>query len=146
MRDLAFERAVRFAAELVRIPSLPGRAGAAARRIVDEPFDEACTDRAGNVVARVAGTRGAPAVMLSSGDGGRMERLLQVPAVQRSAEDEPPFVEHAGHEPVNPRRFGGRPTGGLIHNECPQCLPRGTWCPAAAVAAGTSEPACAINE
>ncbi|HYH80644.1 MAG TPA: M20/M25/M40 family metallo-hydrolase [Longimicrobium sp.] len=70
MRDLSFERAVRFAAELVRIPSLPGDEGAVARRIVDElrglEFDEACTDRAGNVVARVAGTGGAPAVMLSS--------------------------------------------------------------------------------
>jgi len=69
-RDLSFERAIRFAAELVRIPSLPGEEEAVALRIVDElgalGFDEARTDRAGNVVGRIAGTEGAPAVMLSS--------------------------------------------------------------------------------
>jgi succinyl-diaminopimelate desuccinylase len=69
-RDLSFERAVRFAADLVRIPSLPGQEGAVARRIVQElvelGFDEARTDRAGNVIGRIAGTGGAPAVMLSS--------------------------------------------------------------------------------
>ncbi|HEX2207793.1 MAG TPA: M20/M25/M40 family metallo-hydrolase [Longimicrobium sp.] len=69
-RDLSFERAVRFAAELIRIPSLSGEEGAVAERIVDElralGFDEARTDRAGNVVARIAGTGDAPTVMLSS--------------------------------------------------------------------------------
>ena len=69
-RDLAFERAVAFAAELVRIPSLPGDEGAVAHRIMRElralGFDEVRHDRAGNVVGRIAGTGGAPAVMLSS--------------------------------------------------------------------------------
>jgi succinyl-diaminopimelate desuccinylase len=69
-RDLSFERAVGFAAELVRIPSLPGQEEAVARRIVQElaelGFDEAGTDRAGNVVGRIAGTGGAPPVLLSS--------------------------------------------------------------------------------
>jgi succinyl-diaminopimelate desuccinylase len=69
-RDLSFERALGFAAELVRIPSLPGEEGAVARRIVEElralGFDEVRTDRAGNVVGRIAGTDGAPAVLLSS--------------------------------------------------------------------------------
>lgn len=69
-RDLSFERAVAFAAELVRIPSLPGEEEAVAMRILDEMralgFDEAWTDRAGNVLGRVAGTGDAPAVMLSS--------------------------------------------------------------------------------
>jgi putative selenium metabolism hydrolase len=69
-RDLSFERAMRFAAELIRIPSLPGEEEAAALRIVEEMralgFDEARTDRAGNVVGRIAGAGGAPAVMLSS--------------------------------------------------------------------------------
>jgi len=69
-RDLSFERAMRFASELIRIPSLPGEEGGVARRIVDElralGFDEVHTDRAGNVVARVAGAGDAPAVMLSS--------------------------------------------------------------------------------
>ena len=69
-RDLSFECAVQFAADLVRIPSLPGEEGDVARRIVDElqalGFDEARIDRAGNVVGRIAGTGDAPAVMLSS--------------------------------------------------------------------------------
>ena len=69
-RDLSFAAAVRFAAELIRIPSLPGEEEAIALRIVDEMralgFDEARTDRAGNVFGRVAGTGDAPAVLLSS--------------------------------------------------------------------------------
>jgi succinyl-diaminopimelate desuccinylase len=69
-RDLSFERAIQFAAELIRIPSLPGEEGAVARAIVDElrdlGFDEARTDRAGNVVGRIAGRGLAPPVMLSS--------------------------------------------------------------------------------
>ncbi|HEX2078525.1 MAG TPA: M20/M25/M40 family metallo-hydrolase [Longimicrobium sp.] len=69
-RDLSFERAIGFAADLVRIPSLSGEEGAVARRIVEElralGFDDACTDRAGNVVGCIAGTDGAPAVLLSS--------------------------------------------------------------------------------
>lgn len=69
-RDLSFERAIAFAADLIRIPSLPGEEGGVARRIVDElralGFDEARTDRAGNVVARIIGDGDAPAVMLSS--------------------------------------------------------------------------------
>jgi succinyl-diaminopimelate desuccinylase len=68
--DLSFEAAIRFAADLVRIPSLSGEEGAVARRIVDEMralgFDEARTDRAGNVVGRILGTDGAPAILLSS--------------------------------------------------------------------------------
>lgn len=68
--DLSFERAIRFAAELIRIPSLPGEEAALARRIVEElrmlGFDEARTDRAGNVIGRLAGRGRAPAVMLSS--------------------------------------------------------------------------------
>ena len=69
-RDLSFERAIAFAADLVRIPSVSGDEGAVAARIVHElralGFDEARTDRAGNVVGRIAGTGHAPAVMLSS--------------------------------------------------------------------------------
>lgn len=68
--DLSFERAIRFAAELIRIPSPPGGEEGVAQRIVEElralGFDEALTDRAGNVIGRIAGTGGAPAVMLSS--------------------------------------------------------------------------------
>jgi cobalt-zinc-cadmium efflux system outer membrane protein len=68
--DLSFEQAIRFAADIIRIPSLPGEEGAVARRIVEEMralgFDEARTDRAGNVVGRIIGTDGAPAILLSS--------------------------------------------------------------------------------
>jgi succinyl-diaminopimelate desuccinylase len=69
-RDVSFDRAIEFAAELIRIPSLPGEEEAIAMRIVDElralGFDEARTDRAGNVIGRVAGTGDAPSVMLSA--------------------------------------------------------------------------------
>ncbi len=68
--DLSFERAIEFAAELIRIPSLPGQEAGVARRIVDEMralgFDDARTDRAGNVIGRISGRGRAPAVMLSS--------------------------------------------------------------------------------
>ncbi|HEX6911748.1 MAG TPA: M20/M25/M40 family metallo-hydrolase [Longimicrobium sp.] len=69
-RDLSFERAIAFAAELIRIPSLSGEEEGVATRIVREMralgFDEAETDRAGNVVGRIAGRGQAPPVMLSS--------------------------------------------------------------------------------
>lgn len=68
--DLSFERAVRFAADLIRIPSLPGEEGGVAARIVDElralGVEDAGTDRAGNVVARVPGRGEAPSVVLCS--------------------------------------------------------------------------------
>jgi len=68
--NLSFERAIRFAADLVRIPSLSGDEGAVAGRITDElralGFDEVRTDRAGNVLARIAGSGDAPPVMLAS--------------------------------------------------------------------------------
>lgn len=67
---LSFEQAIRFAAELIRIPSLPGEEEAVAMRIVDElralGFDEVRTDRAGNVIGRIIGRGDAPAVALSS--------------------------------------------------------------------------------
>ena len=66
-RDLSFERAIEFASDLVRIPSLPGEEGDVARRIVDVlhllGFDEALTDRGGNVTGRVRGTGDAPPVL-----------------------------------------------------------------------------------
>lgn len=69
VRDLMFNQAVEFAAELIRIPSLSGEEGAVARRIVEEMrtlgFDSAWTDRAGNAVGRIRGRGNAPPVMLS---------------------------------------------------------------------------------
>jgi putative selenium metabolism hydrolase len=69
-RDVSFRRAVEFAAEIIRMPSLPGEEGAVALRVVDEMralgFDQAWTDRAGNAIGRIAGRGGAPGVLLSS--------------------------------------------------------------------------------
>jgi succinyl-diaminopimelate desuccinylase len=69
-RDLSCGCAMQFAAELVRIPSLSGEEEAVARRIADElralGYDEVRTDRAGNVIGRIAGRGAAPPVMLSS--------------------------------------------------------------------------------
>jgi acetylornithine deacetylase/succinyl-diaminopimelate desuccinylase-like protein len=66
-RDLSFERAIGFAADLIRIPSLSGEEGAVAERIAAElralGFGEVRFDRAGNVIGRVAGTGDAPAGM-----------------------------------------------------------------------------------
>lgn len=68
--DLAFDRAIRSAADLIRIPSLPGDEGSVAERIVTElralGYAEARIGRAGNVIGRIAGRGAGPAVMLSS--------------------------------------------------------------------------------
>lgn len=78
-RDLSFERAMGFAAELIRIPSLPGQEGAVAARIVDElralGVDEVRTDRAGNVIGRIAGRGPLRHALLAHGGGRRWRRL-----------------------------------------------------------------------
>ena len=67
---MSFDRAIGFARDLIRIPSLPGQEGELAARVLAEyealGFDEVWTDAVGNCLARVRGTGGAPAVMLSS--------------------------------------------------------------------------------
>jgi putative selenium metabolism hydrolase len=69
MREAAFDNAIAFARDLIRIPSLPGEEGELAARVLREleslGFDEAWTDEAGNVLGRVRGTGDGPAVMLS---------------------------------------------------------------------------------
>ncbi|MGH7506091.1 MAG: M20/M25/M40 family metallo-hydrolase, partial [Longimicrobiales bacterium] len=69
MRDLSFERALAFARDLIRIPSLPGDEGALAARALQElealRFDDAWIDDAGNVLGRVRGSGGGATVMLS---------------------------------------------------------------------------------
>ena len=79
-----FENALTFAQDLVRIPSLSGREGEVAKRVVEEMealgYDEVRLDRLGNVIGIVKGTAGGPPVMLNchmdvvaEGDPGKWE-------------------------------------------------------------------------
>jgi putative selenium metabolism hydrolase len=65
----SFDQAIRFAQDLIRIPSLPGQEGELAARVMQEyerlHFDEVWRDDVGNCFARVRGTGHAPPVMLS---------------------------------------------------------------------------------
>src|SRR5688572_23770085 len=67
---MTFDRAITFAQDLIRIPSLPGNEEQLAARVLAEfellGFDEVWSDAVGNCFARVRGTADAPAVMLSS--------------------------------------------------------------------------------
>jgi len=64
-----FDGAVRFAQDLIRIPSLPGDESRVAKRVVQEyealGFAEAYTDDFGNAIGVVRGAGGGPTVMLS---------------------------------------------------------------------------------
>src|SRR5687768_18592394 len=65
----SFDAAIAFAADLIRIPGLPGQEGAVAARVLQEfralGFHEVWADAVGNCFARARGTGSAPAVMLS---------------------------------------------------------------------------------
>lgn len=69
-RDLDFERAIRFAADLVRIPSPSGGEGGVADRVRREfealGFHDVTVDEVGNVIGVVPGRGHGPTVMLSS--------------------------------------------------------------------------------
>ncbi|PZM88451.1 MAG: peptidase M20, partial [Actinobacteria bacterium] len=69
-RDLSFDRAIRFAAELVRIPSPPGGEGEVAdrvrRELEDLGFQRVTVDEVGNVTGVAPGRGRGPTVMLSS--------------------------------------------------------------------------------
>lgn len=68
-KDATFENALAFAADLIRIPGLPGREEAVARRVRDEfealGFADVRIDEAGNVVGVVTGRGTAPAALLN---------------------------------------------------------------------------------
>lgn len=70
MVELTFEAAIKFAADLIRIPSPPGGEEDVARRILRElgrlGFDDARLDDVGNVIGVIRGRGEAPPVMLSS--------------------------------------------------------------------------------
>ena len=69
MADVSFDRAIAFARDLIRIPSLPGEEGDLAARVIAEMqavgFHDVRADRVGNVVGRVPGRGASPPVMLS---------------------------------------------------------------------------------
>ena len=97
-RDLAFERALAFAAELIRIPSPSGDEGRAGRRAAREMealgYDEVWTDAVGNVVGLIRGRGTAEPLMLCS-------HLDVVDA------GDPAKWEHAP--------YGGEVAGGFLH-------------------------------
>lgn len=65
----SFDNALRFAQELVRIPSPSGGEGAVARRVLEEMealgYDDTRMDGMGNVIGIIRGRGGAPSVMLN---------------------------------------------------------------------------------
>ena len=80
----SFENAIRFAQDLIRIPSLSGREGEVARRVVEEMeslgYRDVRTDRAGNAIGVIPGSRGGPTILLNchmdvvaAGDPGEWE-------------------------------------------------------------------------
>ena len=93
-----FENALAFAQDLVRIPSLSGREGEVAKRVLGEMealgYDEVRLDRLGNVIGIVKGTAGGPPVMLNC----HMDVV---------AEGDPGQWEHPP--------FSGRVEGGFLH-------------------------------
>lgn len=96
MADSAFDTAIRFAQELIRIPGGSGDEGAVAERVLGEMeglgFDEVRLDEVGNAIGRVRGTGGGPTVMLCS-------HLDVVDAGEPDAWEHPPYggVIAAGH-------------------------------------------------
>ncbi|MFC1661170.1 M20/M25/M40 family metallo-hydrolase [Gemmatimonadota bacterium] len=68
-KDPTFENALAFAQELVRIPSLSGKEGEVAHRVLlemeDLGYDETWTDELGNAVGIIRGQLGGPPVMLN---------------------------------------------------------------------------------
>lgn len=93
-----FDGAIRFAQDLIRIPSLPGDEAGVAQRVVEEyealGFEDAHTDSFGNAIGVVQGTGDGPTVMLSC--------HLDIVAAGDEAEWE--------HPP-----FGGVVEGGFLH-------------------------------
>lgn len=68
-REASFENALSFAADLIRIPGLPGQEGDVARRVREEMealgLEDVRVDEAGNVIGVARGTGDAPAVLLN---------------------------------------------------------------------------------
>lgn len=84
----SFERALAFARDLIRIPSLPGEEGPLAARVLEEMealgYLDLRTDRLGNVVGRIPGRGNAPPVLLNA-------HLDMVAAGDPSDWEYPPF-------------------------------------------------------
>jgi putative selenium metabolism hydrolase len=86
--DLAFDRAIAFAQELIRIPGAPGAEGGVATRVMRElialGFHDVRSDDVGNVIGVAPGRGSSPAVMLCS-------HLDVVDAGDPAAWEYPPF-------------------------------------------------------
>ncbi|MEX2526393.1 MAG: M20/M25/M40 family metallo-hydrolase [Gemmatimonadota bacterium] len=86
--DDAFGKAMEFASDLIRIPSLPGREEAVARRVLEEferlGLEDVALDELGSVRGRVPGRGSAPPIQLSS-------HLDVVAAGDPSTWEYPPF-------------------------------------------------------
>jgi putative selenium metabolism hydrolase len=97
-KEPSFQNALAFAQDLIRIPSLSGREGDVARRVLQEMealgYDEYRVDRLGNVVGIIRGTAGGPPVMLNC----HMDVV---------AEGDPAQWEHPP--------FSGKLDGGFLH-------------------------------
>jgi succinyl-diaminopimelate desuccinylase len=69
-REASFENALAFAADLIRIPGLPGQEGDVARRVREEfealGLEDVRVDAAGNVIGVARGRGDAPAALLNS--------------------------------------------------------------------------------
>ncbi len=69
-REATFENALAFAADLIRIPGLPGQEGDVARRVREEMealgLEDVRVDGAGNVIGVARGRGDAPAALLNS--------------------------------------------------------------------------------
>jgi succinyl-diaminopimelate desuccinylase len=69
-REASFENALAFAADLIRIPGLPGQEGDVARRVREEfealGLENVRVDAAGNVIGVARGRGAAPAALLNS--------------------------------------------------------------------------------
>ena len=69
-KEANFENALAFAADLIRIPGLPGEEGDVARRVKEEMealgLEDIRVDEAGNVIGVAQGRGDAPSALLNS--------------------------------------------------------------------------------
>jgi len=91
MRDLSFDSAIRFAADLIRIPGLSGQEADVAQRVLQEfaalGYDEHWSDEVGNVFGLIRGNAAGPTIMLCC-------HLDAVDVGERDSWEHDPFAGH----------------------------------------------------